>query len=70
MVCTTSTVLQYWQYIYTVYKISQVIWAISSAPNTVNAVQEHDARYEGITMVYMDHAVPVSGEIMPLCLVQ
>ena len=44
--------------------------AIFSALSTMIAVQEQYASNEGLAMVHMDHAVPIGGAIVHLCLDQ
>ena len=36
----------------------------------MNAVQDHYACIEGLTMMHMDHAMPIRGGIMHLCHLQ
>ena len=49
---------------------SQLNWAIISAMSTINAVQEHYARNEGLTTMHMDHSAPIGGAIVRFCLDQ
>jgi len=49
---------------------SHLNWAIISAMSTINAVQEQYARNEGLTMMHMDHAVPIGGATVHICLDQ
>ena len=49
---------------------SHLNWTIISAMSTINAVQEQYARNEGLTMMHMDHAVPIGGAIVHICLDQ
>jgi len=44
--------------------------ALFSALSTITAVQEQYASDEGLAMTHMDHAVPIGGAIVPLCLDQ
>ena len=43
-------------------------WAAFSAMSTINAVQEQYASNEGLTMMHMDHSMPIGGAIAHLCL--
>ena len=45
-------------------------WASTSVPDIINAVQEHDARDEGRTLMYPEHAVPARAGIIHHKLIQ
>jgi len=48
----------------------QLNWAVFSAMSTIIAVQEQYTSNEGLAVMHMDHAGPIGGAIVHLCLDQ